>query len=337
MPTTRYKNTVYTFLVFIFVFSKVFIQAKELELDSKYLKEQYSSGYEVLCDLIDKYERPLTILEIDDSTAEYTLKLAEKYTREKISCIALLIEDGYGVAHKVQDKKLPVAVVYPRCVMLDMFKQLARCEHLDIVIISNTASLIDKLSAECISVLCMLGDFTLIELEKTAAPLVIKCIEPATCETAQSNDKTFILYKTRKQGLDIARWTQKLPLASEPRYKVKSNLQEKLFYKKTTRRVTQWKKGINVVTFVMLQGIYPTDALMRENLQRLYRKYPYYNDGVIGNMIVDGTSLQLIDFGDKRRNADMKHCIYHAFKLFNDDGSRLVNPKQRINEYYKSL
>lgn len=336
----------------ILCMSIFFVQAKELkelsvqfDIQSRYLKERYHTGYEALCDIIDKYhpERSVTILEIDSNTAEYTFKLVEKYAREKISCIALLTEDGYAAARKAQENRLPIAVVYPHVhrLTLDMFKQFARCEHLDIVVIHNGASLLDKFGSQCWSVLCRLGDFTLIEVPKTTG-LSIRNTEPAGCEVSHNNDDdtTFVLYKTRKQGLDIARWTQKLSTTNKPRYKVESNFQKKLLYKKIASgqtRISAWKKGINLVTFVMLQGIYPPDDSMRENLQALYRQYPDHNDGVIGNMILDGIDLRLVDFGDKRRNASMKRCVKHALRLFNGDGLRLVNPEQRMKQYNQDL
>ena len=57
------------------------------------------------------------------------------------------------------------------------------------------------------------------------------------------------------------------------------------------------------MTFVMLSGVYPTDSMIRSRISSFKTSCLMHNDLVIGNMIVRGDELILIDFDDARRSS----------------------------------
>lgn len=289
----------------------------------------------VLKQLASEYTRPFTVLELGFSGTEYAFGLATQYAQA--SCISIVYGNAQAsVLTACKNKIANCVILNPRSLALKDLRMLSRCEHFDVVIVKEAHRIAQCCGAQCMDVLSNLGDFIITQLQPKDMNL-LKTIDPKQVALYPKAEGTIALCSMHKRGLDIARWTQKLPVSSTPRYVIKSDFNEKLFYKKSAEKATNWIRGINLVTFVMLRGLYPTDNCISRSLIELQQRFPQYNDGVIGNMIIDGTALKLIDFDDKRRHSNMKKCISQALKLFNNDKSRLINPTERIKEYYYSL
>ncbi|MBA3953997.1 hypothetical protein H0X48_01610 [Candidatus Dependentiae bacterium] len=285
--------------------------------------------------LVDKYTRPFTVLELGFTSTEYAFDIASTVTN--VSCISIIFKDARSSLVAASAKRLNnIVVLNPAVASIEDLTTLGRCEHFDIVIIKELSTLVKLCGLRVITALCNLGDFIIFELPKNGTQL-LKKIDSSKITVYNSCEGDIAVCTMHKQSLDIARWTQNLPVSSTPRYIIKSEFNQKLFYKDSAAKPTNWIRGINLVTFVMLKGIYPSDDTIRQQLTALASTFPEYNDGVIGNMIIDGASLKLIDFDDKRRKSNMKKCINKALRLFNNDKTRLVDPKKRIKEYYRSL
>ena len=67
-----------------------------------------------------------------------------------------------------------------------------------------------------------------------------------------------------------------------------------------TYHTTQWLTGINLLTFKMLHGVYPSNERIKKSLKKL--KNVVHNDWTINNMIIQGNKISLID------NDDPTHC-----------------------------
>lgn len=67
---------------------------------------------------------------------------------------------------------------------------------------------------------------------------------------------------------------------------------------------SDWVPGINLATFVALNGVYPSTELIRHHILAM-RNYKH-NDLWIANIVIQGNDLVLIDCQDSRRNANFK-------------------------------
>lgn len=183
-----------------------------------------------------------------------------------------------------------------------------------------------------------MGDYVFIEAstEEMLQELAQRKIpQIAIHSDVQSTTLGLFLSHKPKVGLDIARFTQKYRAVSRvPRYRVISNCNKKLFNKNSLNQPLPWVDGINLITFTMLKGIYPTDSMIRKQIVKAEKTHAHHNDLVLGNFIVQGDRLIPIDVDDKRRDADLSKCVSAALKAFKKGNSRLINPEQWIRRYY---
>ena len=88
---------------------------------------------------------------------------------------------------------------------------------------------------------------------------------------------TIFLFSIDKNYLPRNNWNSRR-INHGNRYKIESTFKEKIFIKKKINRTiaTPWHPGINLLTFCKLQGIYPSNTIIRELLNPL--KYIEHND-----------------------------------------------------------
>lgn len=122
-----------------------------------------------------------------------------------------------------------------------------------------------------------------------------------------------------------------------PRYRVISNFKEKFFDKDALDKPLRWVDGINLITFALLKGVYPTDKMIRQQIIKAEKTHSQHNDLVLGNFILQGDRLIPIDVNDKRRDANLNKCIKAALRAFKEGNTRHKNPQQWIRAYYDSV
>jgi hypothetical protein len=105
------------------------------------------------------------------------------------------------------------------------------------------------------------------------------------------------LLESEKKSLERKHWLA--PKTSE-QYIITSNYEAKTITKRPPHaermKVYDWKPGINLITYLMYNGAYPS----REKLERAIRDIqdPTHNDWTVNNMILQGNRLSLIDWDD---------------------------------------
>lgn len=294
------------------------------------------NNQDAISSLIKKYKRPLTILEISENSADYALSACQQYDA---ICVVLLLHDKntQSIIETITNNNLKkVVLLQPRNMTYDDFETLGRCEHFDIVIVHDFSYLCGQSYPEYINAFLQLGDFIFLQTNWENMPQLLSLKNKKIVPVSSNGRGTISLYSTKKKGLELARFTQfNRPRTSNLPYKITSNFEEKLFYKDALEKPIEMVPGINLITFIMLRGKYPTDQMIYNNITAMKKMITYHNDLMVGNMIVQGQKLVPIDFKDKRRNANMDRCIQRALTLFNGDNSRLKNPYGRIQEYYK--
>lgn len=292
-----------------------------------------NNNYFFIDELLKKFKRPVTLLEIGKNSIKYTPKLALK---NNIVCAVILI--GNNVEQSIREIEINnfknVIILNPVNIVWEDIEILGRCEHFDVVIIHDALSLFAD-QQDAIREFLTLGDNIFFETSWYDFSRLIQFVGKKLTIINYDNGKNLSLYRDKKEGLELARFTQgnqQKRLASSE-YKIQSDFENKFFLKKNNEKSLEWIPGINLLTFVMLGGIYPSDKIIRFQLKSMFQKIPYHNDLIVGNMIIQGHKIIPIDFADSRRNANMKQCIDRALWLFNGDKKRLKNPKAKLDEY----
>ncbi|MBA2307400.1 hypothetical protein H0W26_04675 [Candidatus Dependentiae bacterium] len=280
-------------------------------------------------DLINRYSREITLLEIGKKECPYFPSLVQ-YNAQ---CIALCMGGADSTLVTKASQRHNGIILGPKTVTHDMIHTLGACEHFDIVIVHNLQNTISEFMP-FVSAFLRLGDH--IFIEASTAEQCRVCKNFGMVGYKHSHGTTLFYLHKRKTTLEKARFTQKIH-SSEPKpvYRVTSDFHTKFFSKGPLFKQIPWIHGINMVSFVMFSGIYPTDSIVRQGISGLKNRYAHHNDLVIGNIIMRGDQLIPIDFGDERRSTSSVSCIAAALRAFHSGNGRLKDPHKWINDYYK--
>lgn len=294
-----------------------------------------------IIDLLSKYNRSVTVLEIAKSFNEtdlYSLMWAAN-KKDNITSVVILLEDVKNFRRIIAKNNYnKIMLLEPEDNHPETFRTLSRCEHFDFVIIHDDLyPKIRSIWTNYLNSFYNLGDFVIFEISnkngKYLQDKIIKTLKPEVRELGVYNNSKFFIHESGRKGLDIARWNKRHQSEHpDPRYKIISNFKKKLFVKPNGKKL-KWVDGINLSTFVMMRGLYPDDRIISRGLTKMAAHMPYHNDLIIGNIIIQGHKLVPIDFSDKRRNANMNKLLKRAFNVFNGDGRRLKDPQERMRIY----
>ena len=286
---------------------------------------------------IHKYRRDYTVLEIGKGSCKYLTELP--LSSHVVGAAVLLAGDADAVLEKIGNTRpQSISLMAPPKFTLTMLDTLGRCEHFDIVIVHDISSCVQAPLSSLIAALTRLGDALFIEAENPAfEKLLNKSTRIKKLVDRTTEYPALFALHTKKKGLDLARYTQQKSRSTKPRYEVTSSYIYKEFNKKGLDYPLKWIHGINLVTFVMFYGVYPTDIHIRKEIRRLRKIYSTHNDFVIGNLILRGKRLFPIDIGDTRRSADFTECVALALRYFKEGNSRLKNPQAWIDRYYNDI
>lgn len=264
--------------------------------------------------ILDNYKRPFTVLGIGASEGYFELRIASEYD---CTCVMIEGDETLLLPHicKLNNQRGNV-VVLQKFITPEDLKELGKCEHFDLVMAFNVVHQLKDKWKETIDSLLTLGDHILIETPppgcRTAAnsenlPLIEEYLSqnPHGKVVAQvprygrpgnpgpdQKYSNMYLFEMHKNIVEKPTW-------GSPNirfYPVNSTLEEKTFYKPRINKTIDWKPGINLWTFKNLNGVYPSNEIIYQEINRL-AQFPH-GDFVPWNMIIQGNNLELIDWDD---------------------------------------
>lgn len=287
--------------------------------------------YQAIKSLIMKYKRPITVLEISVDFPKYSFEIAKKF--DAICVILLLQGDAQKVINEIKLHNYKNIILLTEQMSLKYFEVLGRCEYFDVTIAHDFSKLYGDSWKKIAKLLMKLGDYIFLENHSAIDQLLPELNDKSIMQIVSGSNETLSLYKTEKKGLELARFTQyKRNKPHVIKYRIKSDFEKKLFCRNSQNSLPMIP-GINLITFVMLRGLYPTDNIISRSIKKMKNAIPYHDDLVIGNMIVKGCNIIPIDFNDNGKY-DMTECINLALKFFNGTNQRLINPYKYIKKYY---
>lgn len=284
-------------------------------------------------EVISRYRREITVLELGKHTYSYL-----PYLLSSQGVGAAIVVDGDQEKLYVQIQTSGhgrTALMTPTTLTVEMIEQLGRCEHFDVVIVHDITTYVTAPHERLIAALIALGDYVFLEAECPAYEAALKSSSLRQLGVASHYPSLFLSHKVKKH-LELARYTQQ-PTSESRRYEVQSTYLTKKFNKKGLPYPLRWIHGINLVTFIMFQGIFPDDSCIRMQLKNFKTVYADHNDLVIGNLILQGTRLIPIDMDDRRRGVRAARCLTTALRFFGEGNKRLLDPQLWIDCYYQAL
>jgi hypothetical protein len=294
------------------------------------------SRYEALKPFLNHYKRPFTVLDVGASQGYFSFRIAHDYP-----AICTMIEGNYqnneqeGTADSLEalcqkNSDLNNIMLLKKNITSQELKILSECEHFDVVLALNIVHHFGEQWKQVINALLAMGDHIIIQVppaDDTAAagsqylPAINNYLEthPHTIlghferQTTPGVFDTMFLFSPHKTQLQRVHWHNSLPANQLDRYEIKSSFEEKFFYKKKLDQWRPWHPGINLLTFKILNGCFPSHQHIAEQLVQF--KNLDHNDLKIWNLIIQGHTLVPIDGDDPEWEKPWINKLDHWQKL----------------------
>ncbi|NGX40002.1 MAG: hypothetical protein KR126chlam1_01342 [Chlamydiae bacterium] len=255
--------------------------------------------------LLDLFERPFTLLELNPKKTTNCAKIARDYRCAYVSLgkqeTLLPLTGNLELADQLTILKADPTT--------DMLKNLGECEHFDIVLADSLSFPFLKANLKH---LLNLGDYLIFTVpsylnerafqrdfsalqeknflilyvdENGITPIYSK--EQWAFEKSNGSELLCVVHAAKKE---LSRNHYRSYKIRE--YVVESSFEEKILTKK--ERTSFWCPGINLCTFKMLEGVYPNTEQIREGL--LATRYRDHPDVSPYNVVLYGAEPTLIDW-----------------------------------------
>lgn len=290
------------------------------------------SRYNAIKKVFDEYQRPFTILDIGANFGYYSIRASTEY-----EATSIMIESEEQEASKLMELvnrnncKDRLIVLNKRINLSDL-KEMAKCEHFDIVLALNVIHHFKDNVEDVCKVFSELGDNLIVENppiddtgacgQKNLAPIHNyykdkDFISLGTFRRHTSDKCSDILWiKTPKDKLTSSYFgydelfhngkvkASRTHLLIKENNIVNSTFSSKYIENKRSQKTYKWVDGINLMTFVRLGGIYPrytniADKIKNREIITNYKWDDTNNDLVLHNIIIGGERLYLIDYDDR--------------------------------------
>ncbi len=255
--------------------------------------------YNAVRSLLDKYQRPFTVLELTTQPQALSFSIAHDYDAV---CVVAAPDDANILLEQCHlcDTYGNIILLKKKFSLKDI-GTVKNYNHFDVVLIWDIHSLLEKkrLWLKNIKKIVKLGDHIIIEIPSLIENSLIRIIKPylrRTRFTQKGSTFTTLAKHTYSVGT-IFQFTHKIQhLNNIPRYQIISSFEEKKFLKQNTI-LTNWEPGINLQTFKVLNGIYPEKKIIRKLLEP-FKKLDH-PDLLMKNIIIQGKKLIPIDWEGK--------------------------------------
>jgi|GEM_PF-391950 len=329
----------------------------EIVKKSTYPYLDCDTRYQIIKHILDQYKRPFTVLDIGASQGYYSFRIAYDY-----DSVCVMIEannpDYPLIADQLLDlckanKDLNNIIFLNHLFKPDELQHLSECEHFDVVLALNILHIFGEDWQQATDAILNMADYVIIEIppQETNATLqdnqIRKNIEDYIISKGaysigiaprQSAEPTSLIYLIESQKTSLQRKTWLLPLMTEKKYIIESSFTHKTLTKKSwppnTYYTSQWVPGINLLTFKMCHGTWPTKETLKTSLE-LLKEYPH-TDWMINNMILQGNNLSWIDIDDAGRKfgGPTKVCKFSPESLHAHQEMMDIDDPNQIEHYF---
>lgn len=284
-------------------------------VNGRQMKHDCESRYKIIKSILDKYERPFTVLDIGASQGYYSFKIAYDFNYS----VCVMIE-GDNTAYPLTGTQLEQlcylntslnnVILLKRSLALNDIQMLSECEHFDVVLALNIIHWFPSQWRQMADTILNMGDNIIIETppqEKkfsqrnydieqyilSRGAEVIGTVERHTTGTPVN----IYLIKANKKFIARKNWFMK----ANNKHVIQSTFSEKKQIKigayDGKEIISDWLPGINLITFKMYSGTYPSKDALKSLIKSLMLTVSN-NDCLPNNMIVQGNKVAMIDIND---------------------------------------
>ncbi len=272
-------------------------------------QRQCASRYGAIRCVLDGYSRRITVLDIGASEGYFSFRIGQDY-----DAVCVMVEGGTRLLPLCERNDAPRTILLQHHVTASELEQLATCEHFDVVLALNVLHhFVDWRRAA--GAVLQLGDNVIIE---TPSP-----DDTGACnQAAVSGIHAFfkqragrLLTTTPSHVSDAQRplWLFERPKSTISRayldvaatvplgpVSITSTPHDKRVHFERKGQEREWLAGINLRTYQLLGGIYPSGQAVAKLVRRTTLPEVPHGDIQPWNFILDGEAVHLIDGRDGR-------------------------------------
>ena len=301
-------------------------QYQDIIINNKVVKRASDSHpeselrYKIIQKVLNRYQRPFTMLDIGASQGYYSFRTAHDY-----NCVCVMIEGDNPEYPKVGRQLLDLCrantslenvILLNKKIVPEDLKRLAECESFDVVLAFNIIHWFGDCWKEVADAILAMGDNIIIEhppqedivsRDLNALRVAIdeylvfrgsKVIEEVPRHTSKKTSKIYLL-ETEKKKLERKQWLT--PPENHDYLTIASNYEAKTITKKlsdiSSVQINKWVPGINLMTFLMYNGTHPARVQLKQAIKNIADNKTH-NDWTANNMILQGNQISLVDWGD---------------------------------------
>ncbi len=287
--------------------------------------------YHIIQSLLDRYQRNFTMLDIGARQGYYSLRTAHDY-----NSVCVMTEKN--------DTLLEICKAHPELnniILLNTqftpntLKHLGECEHFDVILALHVRNEFGEQWKEALDALFTLGDHLIVEVgpdDNDMQKYIVTNRGQVIGKTSTNgHEYRSTLYHVKTSNNYLRRKTWLWRPMDKDSYYIESSFTNKQLQvsseKGTYSHTTTWLAGINLCTFKMCHGVYPTSKQLKNEL--LTVKDATHTDWMINNMIIQGTTLALIDGDSQLHKNYFSGTRLQAHKEILD-----LNEPEKVEHYF---
>lgn len=244
---------------------------------------------------LNQYQRPFTLLEI--GKGDHVFWIAEKYD-------AVCVITGANTDLLEQCKSRSNIILLHKYFSPSDLKHLGQCERFDVILSHDVKQQFGERWKEAAEAIFDLGDYAIFTIQKDDADFKAY-LEKNNGSLLGNLSEKLQLYitKAKKNLLWRKTWLWRIleaPYIIESTFTTKKLIKPS-YWPPNTMQESYWLPGINLLTFKMCNGAYPTTEMIKKYMHEI--KDEPHTDWMINNMILQGDRLVWIDVNDFARSA----------------------------------
>lgn len=273
----------------------------------------YDARYALIAPILAQYRRPITVLDLDCGTGYFGLRVAYEF-----GSVVVLADAHPGLPAMIAVNDAPTTIGLGRALTLADLVALVACEHFDVVLAMGGVSRFGTAAVPAIDALLRLGEQVIIEGPEVNAHEAI--------HDALEREAPLCLGHTPlgEGSAPLYHFVRPKPVLTKTRFKgppttrdvrVLSSRTHKVFFAPGKGEKRAWFPGINLATWVALNGMWPLRHEVEEAVAQEYHRalgsdtdVPYvavgHGDVRLDNFILSGESVTLIDWNDPKGTPD---------------------------------
>lgn len=215
---------------------------------------------EIIKTVLKQYKRSSTVIELDAQADSVCFELSSNFP-----AICVMVTENKNVAEKCFKNEPESITLLAHPVTMSVLKNLSECEHFDVVLALNSFKNNQENPYSLAESIFQLGEITIIKAPKQLREY-LKARGASEVAGFEDTDSVIFIFQHPKKIISRKHWWSDIV---SDYYRLICSKQQKVLHHTEKNRYSFWHPGINFETFKALNGAWPSQKLIDEQLEEL--------------------------------------------------------------------